>query len=330
MYFASRPYSIMKVNTLLCLTSLLFASASMAGQAVSYPEDKPILDITFPEDWEVEPKEGVIYAHPKEDAGFFMSLAPLEATSDDSAAGAAEVKEEIEDLFKNVVYEEPQEVEIGGLSVLLINAKGTDEDGKANINLWMIAKEGEPTLLLLKCISSQEAFEKHGETGLAVIKTIAAHAAKSASQNYSFPSKEQPEYSIDFPADWKMENNDEGSYIESPDKLIAMNLLFIDAADVEVAREAMKKKVAAKYASIVWNEGGEPEVNKDEALGLTAIFDNGLAVDGEVKYSVNFAQYVRKGSGKFLLLLSQQPLKALDKHGEAVTQILKSIKVKNP
>lgn len=320
------------MNTLvrICLACLLVTSISMAEQPISYPEDKPIIDITFPDGWDVKPKEGVLYAHPADDASFFMSLAPLEATSDDTAAGAAEVKEEIEDLFKNVVYQEPEETEIGGLSVLLINAKGEDEDGKANINLWMITKKGDPTLMLLKCISSQEAFEKHGEEGLSIIKTIAAHEAGSTAQNFSFPSKENPEYSIDFPADWKMENNDEGTYVESPDKLIAMNVLFIDAADVEVARESMKKKVGDKYASIEWNQGGEPEVNKDEALGLTAIFDNAVAIDSEVKYSVNFVQYVRKGSDKFLLLLSQQPLKALDTHGEALSEIIKSIKVKNP
>jgi hypothetical protein len=319
----------MKKPILSCLASLLFVSISTAQQSVSYPEDKPIIDITFPEDWEVKPKKGVLYAHPADDASFFMSLAPLEATSADTAAGAAEVKEEIEDLFKNVVYQEPEVTEIGDLNVLLINAKGEDEDGKANINLWMITKKDDPTLLLLKCISSQEAFEKHGETGLAVIKTIAAHVAESTTQNFSFPSKENPEYSIDFPADWKMENNDEGTYVESPDKLIAMNVLFIDVADVEVARESMKKKVGDKYGSIEWNQGGEPEVNKDEALGLTAIFDNAVAVDSEVKYSVNFVQYVRKGSDKFLLLLSQQPLKALDTHGEAMSEIIKSIKVKD-
>jgi hypothetical protein len=319
----------MKKPILSCLASLLFVSISTAQQSVSYPEDKPIIDITFPEDWEVKPKKGVLYAHPADDASFFMSLAPLEATSADTAAGAAEVKEEIEDLFKNVVYQEPEVTEIGDLNVLLINAKGEDEDGKANINLWMITKKDDPTLLLLKCISSQEAFEKHGETGLAVIKTIAAHVAESTTQNFSFPSKENPEYSIDFPADWKMENNDEGTYVESPDKLIAMNVLFIDVADVEVARESMKKKVGDKYSSIEWNQGGEPEVNKDEALGLTAIFDNAVAVDSEVKYSVNFVQYVRKGSDKFLLLLSQQPLKALDTHGEAMSEIIKSIKVKD-
>jgi hypothetical protein len=52
-------------------------------------------------------------------------------------------------------------------------------------------------------------------------------------------------------------------------------------------------------------------------------------MDEDVKYSVNFVQYVRKGSSKFLLLFSQQPLKALEKHGDALTNIIRSIKVKN-
>jgi hypothetical protein len=96
------------------------------------------------------------------------------------------------------------------------------------------------------------------------------------------------------------------------------------------AMETMKAKIGGKYNSIEWNEGGKPEINKDEALGLTATFENAVALDSDVKYSVNFVQYVRQGSDKFLLLFSQQPLKALEKHGDAMAEIIKSIKVKNP
>jgi hypothetical protein len=290
----------------------------------------PLIDLVFPDTWEVKPKEGVLYAHPADDASYFISLAPLTATSDDPPSAVAEVKADVEDLFKNVTYKEPELTEAGPLNVMLINAKGEDEDGVANINLWMIARKDVPTVLLLKCVSSPEAFKKHGDEGLEIIRSMVAHEAASEAQTFRYPAKGKPEFTIDFPADWKMEPNDEGTYVESPDKLIAMNVLMIDAADVGVAMETMKAKIGGKYNSIEWNEGGKPEINKDEALGLTATFENAVALDSDVKYSVNFVQYVRQGSDKFLLLFSQQPLKALEKHGDAMAEIIKSIKVKNP
>lgn len=105
-------------------------------------------------------------------------------------------------------------------------------------------------------------------------------------------------------------------------------MLFIDIAEVDVALGNMKKSVGERFASIVWNGGKGPEVNKDEALGLTATFDNGVAEDKGTKYAVNFVQYVRKSGKKFMLLLCQNPLTALDKHGDALTQVVRSIKVK--
>jgi hypothetical protein len=320
----------MKTSALLCLASFLFTSLALAGQPTSFPEKEPLIDMVFPDNWKLKTKDGVIYAHPAEDPSYFISISPLDATSADLPAAAAEVKEGVEALFKNVQYQEPELTEVGPLSIMLINAKGDDEDGKANINLWMVAQKDIETVLLVKCISSPKAFKAHGQKGLEIIQTITAHSGGTETQNYSFPSEKNPEFSVDFPADWKMEPNDEGVYVESPDKLIAMNVLMIDAADVGVAMGSMKKKVGGAYSSIVWNQGGEPEINKDEALGLTATFENAVAMDADVKYSVNFVQYVRKGSEKFLLLFSQQPLKALEKHGEAMTEIIKSIKVKNP
>ena len=149
----------MKIVLLLCFANLLVASGLKADQEVSFPKKAPLIDMAFPDEWEVKPKQGVIYAHPKEDASYFMSLSTLEATSADPEAAMLEAKTGIEELFKNVKYQEPQTMEADGLDVMLVNAKGKDEDGVANITLWMIAKKGVETVVMLKCVSSQAAFE---------------------------------------------------------------------------------------------------------------------------------------------------------------------------
>lgn len=110
--------------------------------------------------------------------------------------------------------------------------------------------------------------------------SAAAPAGKNV-QTFSYPSKAKPDFTIDFPADWKMETSPEGAYVESPDKLIPFNVIMIDASDVGVALESMKKKIGSAYSEIVWNEGKDPQVLKDAALGLTATFENGQAMDGK-------------------------------------------------
>jgi hypothetical protein len=111
---------------------------------------------------------------------------------------------------------------------------------------------------------------------------------------------------------------------------VAMNVLILDASEVGKALESIKADVGGKFGEIVWNEGKDAEVNKDEALKLTATFENGLAESDGKKYSVNLVQYVVEGADKFLVLICQHPLPAPDEMLDAKTAVLKSIKVGNP
>ncbi|MDZ4290040.1 MAG: hypothetical protein U0984_18890, partial [Prosthecobacter sp.] len=158
----------------------------------------------------------------------------------------------------------------------------------------------------------------------------AAMAGKApAVQTYSYPNKSDAAFTVDFPADWKLEPTDEGVHVVSGDKLVGMNLLFIDMAEVNVAVEAMKKKVGADYKSIKWNYGGDPQVMKDDATGVTATYNMGEAMDGDVKYCVNFTQFAKKGGEKFLLLLTQAPEEAVFKtHAEDIMKVSLSVKIK--
>ena len=152
----------------------------------------------------------------------------------------------------------------------------------------------------------------------------------SAVQTFSYPDKAKPDFAVDFPADWNMKATDEGVYVESHDKLVAMNVIMVDKADLLDAEETLKKKVGERFKEILWNGGADPEVNKDAALGLTATFQHAQASDGTgtEKYSVNLVTYERKSGNKVLILLCQNPMRALEKHADAMETVLKSIKVR--
>jgi len=53
-----------------------------------------------------------------------------------------------------------------------------------------------------------------------------------------------------------------------------------------------------------------------------------LAINEGVKYSVNIVEYVRAKGDKFLVLISQLPIKGLDEHADELEKIIRSIKVR--
>jgi hypothetical protein len=317
----------MKTSFLLALTSLLFSAALKADQTVSFPESSPIIDITFPSSWELKPKSEALYAHPEGDSSYFMSLTALESTSADPQAALAEVKEGIAELFKNVQYQEPQTAKAGDIDIMLINAKGEDADGVANINVWMMAKKGEETRLVLKCVSSQAAFEKYAETGGEIINSITSHASGGAAkQTYSYPNEANPTFVMDVPADWKVEADETGAFVESADKLFTATIIAIDTKHIMDATDSIGKDVTARYQSVNWNEGGKPATKVDEATGMTLTSNEGIGIgkDGST-HKLGLFQFAKIGSDKFYVVSTWAPEKAVAANAEGILMMLSSI-----
>lgn len=318
----------MKIQPILCLAALVCSPFSLAGQEASFPEKTPLIDLVFPDGWKMETKEGVLFAHPEEDAGFFITLA--ESGADSPEGAVEEVKEEIEGLFENVKYDEPQTAESGKLQLMIINAKGEDEDGKANINICMIATEGGESFLVLKCVSSQEAFEEHGDLGINVINSITPHgAAAAALQTYSFPDDENPTFAVDLPEDWKVSPDKTGAFVESADKKFTATILAIDTEHIMEATETIGKDVTARFESVVWNKGGKPKVVVDEETGFTLTSNYGEAVhaDGS-RHVLGLFQYAKKGSDKFYVVNTWALEAALPDNAAAIDAMMESIRHK--
>lgn len=91
----------MKKSLILCFITLLSSPFVMADQSINFPENAPQLDVAFPDDWELKPKDGVLFAHPKDDSNFFMELSKLEADKDHPDEAMEEAKASV--FFKVVV-----------------------------------------------------------------------------------------------------------------------------------------------------------------------------------------------------------------------------------
>jgi hypothetical protein len=142
-------------------------------------------------------------------------------------------------------------------------------------------------------------------------------------QKFAYPAKGKADYSLEFPADWTLETTDEGAHVVSADKGIGMNIVMVDMADIKVAVESMKKKVGADYNSIEWSD---PVEHDDAARKVKVASCDGNAMDGDTKYKVTFAQFAKKGSDKFMIILTQAPEKAMTANGEALMKVLMSFK----
>lgn len=341
----------MTTKLLAPLIVLFCAGLALADQTLSYPKKQPLVQFTVPDDWTPEVKSGSLFVLSPDGGDVIVEVSMLEAGVDEDEEAAKEAKATVEEDFKNLTLTPSDPVKSKGLEVTLLGGEGEDSTGPAHINMALLKSPAAKKQILFSIIASKENASKHGEACGAMLESLSAPgpaktkekdkekekpeskpapAAAAKTQNFSYPDKAHPDFSLDFPADWKMKSTDEGSYVESPDKLVAMNVIMVDNADASDAEENLKKKVGDRFKEIVWNGGKEPEVNKDEALGLTATFHNAVASDGEgtEKYSVNLVTYVRKEGDKALILLCQNPLRALDKHGDAMEAVLKSMKVR--
>jgi len=328
----------MKSPLLFALTLASFVSVVQAEQSLVYPEKNPLVAFSVPDDWKTQVKHGSLFVVSPDGGDVIIEVSTLAAASDDDEAAVKEAKSTVED-FKNLKLTESEPAKANGLIVTLIGGEGEDDSGRAHLNLALLKHPDAENPILFSLIASKENAEKYGAACGAIVDSLSAAgsaapaeaaAASDDVQTFSYPDAKKPDFAIDFPAAWKVKDTDEGVYVESPDKLVAMNVIMVDKADLADAEETLKKKVGERFKEIVWNKGGDPEVNKDEALGLVAVFQHAAASDGEgtEKYSVNLVSYDRKSGDKSLILLVQNPLRAMDKHAEAMEAVVKSIKVR--
>lgn len=328
----------MKASLTLCLAVLFAAISLKADQTLGYPKKSPLVSFTAPDDWTTKVTGGSLFVVSPDGGDVIVEVMSMEAAVDDDAAAIKEAKSTVDQYFKNLKLTKSDPTETNGLVVTLLGGEGEDDSGPAHINMALIKHPGAKSQILFSLIASKENAAKHGDACGAMMNSIAAAAGKPQAaatgagkvQTFSYPDEAKPDFTVDFPADWKLKKTDEGVYVESPDKMVATNVIMVDKAEVADAEKALQKNVGERFKEVVWNGGKEPEVNKDEALGLTATFQNAQASNGEgtERFGVNLLSYVRKSGDKSLILLSQFPLRALDKHADAMEAMGRSIKVR--
>lgn len=167
--------NIMKTSLLLCLATLIAAPLALAAdKAVDFPKATPLVTFVLPDTWVVDlDDEGLMATPTKDDDSVIVELSELEAGLDSLEAAVKEAKETVSE-FKNMKYDEMEKGQKDGLGIAILNAEGEDDNGKAFINLVLLAKPGAKNWVLLSCISSKEGSQKQGPAISAMIGSIKA------------------------------------------------------------------------------------------------------------------------------------------------------------
>jgi hypothetical protein len=152
---------------------------------------------------------------------------------------------------------------------------------------------------------------------------IAFTSAVQADQVFNYPA-EKSIFSISFPDTWKVETGDESLSASSPDELVNIELMALDAAEAASAIDDAKEGLEEELKGIKWL--GEPE--KGELNGFKVTFLNGNVTLEGVKMAVNCAVFSPKSGETFFMLFNVVPLESLKKHGDEVSKVLNSIKGK--
>ena len=151
---------------------LIVPGSVVADTTFTYPKDKPVLQITFPDGWKVEADEGddngLVVTSP--DDAIEFDLWALEKHSDpkkmmeEIQANASEIGENIEDFVTDFKVSEKRSGDINGLKASMFGGMGKSvEDGKpVNVEVTFLTPD-DKQLFGMMYWGSDEAEKKHEE-----------------------------------------------------------------------------------------------------------------------------------------------------------------------
>lgn len=172
-------------NAPLVLIALLFAGNATADTTYTYPKEKPVLQITFPEGWELDKEAAddktLVISSP--DEAIELDLWALEQHSDPAKLmeeiknSADEIGESIDQYVSDFEVSEKHDGEINGIKASMFGGKGKDKESGSpvNVEVTYLSPDGKQLFAMLYW-GSDEAEKTHD----AALKKISESLKKPA------------------------------------------------------------------------------------------------------------------------------------------------------
>jgi hypothetical protein len=104
---------------------------------------------------------------------------------------------------------------------------------------------------------------------LLCLASLICAATASADQTINYPDK-KPIFSISFPDDWKVEEEEQSVSASSKDELVNMELIALDADALEGAIDGAKESLKEEFKGIKFDEPEKGELNGMHVVFLNA------------------------------------------------------------
>ncbi|WP_395715344.1 hypothetical protein [Prosthecobacter sp.] len=158
-----------------CLHILLacFAlSLNAFSKDMTYPKAEPMISLSVPEAWETEWEDDLLYLRADDDDNVVVEVSALKATKQEGAKALEEMKTVVQDAFKNVEWKPMQEGGSNNVGIYILNGKGQDDQGMANINAIMVTNGDNDKLFMVFIAASPKGSEMHGAAIDALLKSL--------------------------------------------------------------------------------------------------------------------------------------------------------------
>lgn len=164
----------MKISTQLAFVCALVSLPLQAQADVyTYPSADPVVSITFPDNWKVEPDEGVLHAYPKDESIYFGFIPLPEGTTSDEAGEA--IGGAIDSLVTDFEAGESTVLDVNNLKLFVMDATGKEKESGDPVNVSMIyfSPDDNPDHLVgVVYFGTDDAEDKHEKEIKSVIKSI--------------------------------------------------------------------------------------------------------------------------------------------------------------
>lgn len=160
-----------KMVFILFIATMLLNMNIAFADTFTYPSEDPVFSVYFPDNWKIELDEELLNAEPK-DGSIYVGLWALE-DADDVETAIEVLADELDQFISDIEAEDPQEVEINNLNVLVIDGKGKVEGTKVEFSVTLFSPDGE-TFFIGIYFGTPDAIKVHEEALMEIIQSIKA------------------------------------------------------------------------------------------------------------------------------------------------------------
>ena len=160
-------------NVLLLFLALAAVFTVPAGaEDAGYPEAKHELALAVPEGWKTRYEDDKLYVTTTDELSVVIEVSGLKATKKEGSAALAEMKNQVNEAFKNVTFDAMEQGGGANVGFYILNGKGEDDEGEVIINALMVTNGDNDKVYFVFVAASPEGAKEHGEDIAKVIGSI--------------------------------------------------------------------------------------------------------------------------------------------------------------